>query len=65
MLRKIISKLLAFEGVLHFVIPLVSFYGMYKENVWDWMIALTPIVDIVFGIVCLIGSRLLGQDHMS
>lgn len=62
-LRKIISIMLAFEAVVHFVFPAISLYGMYKEGIWDALILLTPVADLVFGVVCTLGSYLLGEKH--
>lgn len=62
-LRKIISLLLAFEGIAHWVFPGISLWGMWKAGIWDWAIAATPLMDIFFGVVCLLGSYFLGIDH--
>lgn len=62
-LKKLISVLLALEGIFHFVFPTISIIGMVHSHTWNWMIALTPVADLFFGCVCVLGSYLLGQKH--
>lgn len=61
--KKIVSILIAMEGVFHFLIPAVTLYGMYQANEWGWMILINPISDIFFGFLCLTASYLLGIKH--
>lgn len=63
LLKKIVSVLLTLEAAFHFVIPAITLYGMYKADTWDFLILINPVTDIFFGVVCLVASRLLGQDH--
>lgn len=55
--------LLAVEAGFHFIFPSITLYGMWEQNVWDWKIAITPFADLFFGIVCSLGSYLLGIKH--
>lgn len=63
LLTKIISVLLMIESVFHFVFPTITLYSMYVHHIWHWEIALTPIADLFFGVVCSLGSYLLGTSH--
>lgn len=63
LLRKVVSIALAIEGFSHLTVPWISLYGMYRTGVWDWLIAFTPLIDLLLGFVCLTGSYLLGERH--
>lgn len=63
-LRKWISAILAFEAVAHFAIPIASIVGMILTNTpLNWANMMTPVFDIVFGVICLIGAYFLGVDY--
>lgn len=63
-LRRWISVILAFEALFHFAIPIISIVSMTLTNTpLNWATLMTPVTDIVFGIVCLIGSYFLDVDY--
>lgn len=63
-LRKWISVILAFEALAHFAIPIASIVSMILTNMpLNWATLMAPVTDIVFGIICLIGSYFLDVDY--
>lgn len=47
------------EGIIHLVVSIVSFYGMYDLGIWDWRVATAPCTDLFLGIASLITGYVL------
>jgi len=63
MLKLLIIKFLAFlnlgEGIIHVVVSLISFWGMYDTGIWDLRIAAAPSTDLFLGLTSLLTAVLL------
>jgi len=58
MLKQFIIKILALinlaEGVIHLVVSLISFWGIYDTNAWDWRVMTAPTTDFFLGLTSLL-----------
>jgi hypothetical protein len=58
MLKQIIIKILALinlaEGVIHLLVSLISFWGIYDNNIWDWRVMTAPTTDLFLGLTSLL-----------
>lgn len=47
------------EGIIHIVTSMISFWGIYDTNAWDWRIMAAPTCDLFLGFVSLVTSVVL------
>jgi len=63
MLKQFVIKILALlnfaEGIIHLVVSIISFWGMYDTGIWDWRIAAAPTTDLLLGTTSLITGFVL------
>jgi len=67
MIKQFIIKILALinfaEGIIHLVVSLISFWGMYDTGIWDWRIATAPTTDLFLGFTSIITGYVL-KDYV-
>lgn len=54
------------EGIIHLTVSVISLWGIYDLNAWDWRICTAPVTDFFLGIVSLVTSYYLKEyshDH--
>jgi hypothetical protein len=58
MLKQFIIKILALinlaEGIIHLVVSMISFWGIYDNNIWDWRVMAAPTTDFFLGLTSLL-----------
>jgi hypothetical protein len=63
MFKQFIIKALALinftEGIIHLVVAVISFWGIYATNSWDWRVMAAPTTDFFLGIASLFTSYVL------
>jgi hypothetical protein len=61
-IRKSIGIVNTFEGAIHLVVALISFYGIHLEGASNWMVFAAPVENLVFGLLSLLTGFILGID---
>ena len=49
------------EGVIHLVVSIISFWGIYDTGAWDWRVCAAPATDMVLGACSLVTGVVLGK----
>ena len=47
------------EGIIHLVVSVISFWGIYDTNAWDWRVMTAPTTDLLLGCTSLLTSYFL------
>jgi hypothetical protein len=47
------------EGIIHLVVSIISFWGIYDTGAWDWRIMAAPTTDFFLGMTSLITGFVL------
>jgi hypothetical protein len=69
-MKKFLIKFLALlntaEGIIHLVVALIGFWGIFATNTWDWRVIMPPLENLIFGLFSIFTGIVLGQwghDH--
>lgn len=62
-LKKILAFLNTLEGVIHIIVAVIGFWGVFAHMIFDWRILATPSEHLFFGIFSILTGYLLGKDH--
>ncbi len=66
-LINILAALNMFEGVIHIVTSVITFWGIYDQHITDWRVWTAPSFDLILGVVSIITSivlkKITGHHH--
>lgn len=61
-MRKIVAFVMAFEGLSHIIVALLSLWGIHDTTLVDWKVYIGPISDLFFGLTSLYTSYFIGHE---
>ncbi|AEO93319.1 gp48 [Bacillus phage G] len=62
-LKKILAILNTLEGIIHIVVALIGYWGIFAYMVFDWRIWATPTEHLFFGLFSILTGYILGKNH--
>jgi hypothetical protein len=64
-MKKFLFRLLSWfnlgEGIIHFLVAMISLWGIAETKAWDLRVLAAPITDLILGIVSLVTGIVLGK----
>lgn len=55
-----------FEGVIHLVVAVIGYWGLYDTGLFDWRLFVAPTENLIFGVFSIVTGHFLkelGHHH--